>query len=222
MALYVDSAYVEDIVQVASALPLAGVTCNPSIVLAACERGQRLDELSLLKALLESVSGTIFFQPGATRPEEMLRQASAYLALDPQRIIPKIPLTQNGLKVALTLKQQSQRVAFTAVTSLSQAYIAAMSAADYIIPYHNRLERSGIDASERVAQMAELLHNHQAPTRILVASIKSVSEAGDALLAGAHDLTVPPQLLLDMVSDSLTEEATAKFFQDWEKSRSIR
>jgi len=41
--------------------------------------------------------------------------------------------------------------------------------------------------------------------------------ATDALLAGAHDLTIAPQVLLDMVGDPLSEEAIEKFSQDWQK-----
>ena len=72
MALYIDCAYLDDIIQVAKTIPLAGVTMNPTILLAARERGQRLDPLSLLRELVQSVGGTIFMQPGATTEEELL------------------------------------------------------------------------------------------------------------------------------------------------------
>jgi transaldolase len=41
MALYVDSAYLDDIVRVAQIVPLAGITTNPTILLAAKECGQQ-------------------------------------------------------------------------------------------------------------------------------------------------------------------------------------
>lgn len=40
MALYIDSAYLDDIISVVQAVPVAGVTTNPTILLAAMERGQ--------------------------------------------------------------------------------------------------------------------------------------------------------------------------------------
>jgi len=83
------------------------------------------------------------------------------------------------------------------------------------------LERSGIDASERISQMADLLHNSRAATRILVASIKSAEDAANALLAGAHDLTAAPEVLLNLVSDPLSEEAVEKFMQDWQKMKEL-
>jgi TalC/MipB family fructose-6-phosphate aldolase len=217
MALYIDSAFLNDIMNVTQTVPLAGATTNPSIMLAARERGQDLDPQGVLDALLRSLDGTIFIQPGASGEEEMYAEALAYIQAAPSRVIPKIPMTHTGMRVARLLKQQQHRIAFTAVTSVAQAYSAAMAEADFIIPYFGRLERSGIDASERISQMADLLHNARLSTRILVASIKTPEDAANALLAGAHDLTVAPEVLMEMVTDPLTEEAVERFTQDWQK-----
>ena len=207
MALYIDCAYLPDIRDVARSIPVAGVTTNPTILLAARERGQRLDPMSLLKEMLATLGGIIFMQPGATTEEEMLAQALAYIEADPQRVIPKIPMTAVGMRVAMRLKLQGHRISFTAVTSVAQAYTAAMVNADFIIPYYNRMQRSGIDASQRVSQMAALLRNQRLPTRLMAASIKSSQEVADALLAGVHDLTITPQTLLEMVTDPQSEQA---------------
>jgi transaldolase len=151
----------------------------------------------------------------------MHAEALAYIQVAPDRVIPKIPMTQTGLRVARRLKEQQHRIAFTAVTSVVQVYSAALCGADFIIPYYGRLERSGIDASERITEMAHLLHNASLATRILAASIKSPQDAACALLAGAHDLTIAPQLLMEMVTDPLTEEAIEIFTQDWQKMNKL-
>ena len=221
MALYIDCAYLDDITNVTCSIPTAGVTTNPTIMLAACERGQRLEPQHLLNELLDKQAGDVFIQPGAITEEAMYNEALAYLETSPDRVIPKLPMTLAGMQVALHLKLQGYPVAFTAVTTVAQAYTAAMAKADFIIPYYNRLERSGVDASERLAQMAELLHNQRVATRILAASIKSPIEAAQALMAGAHDLTMPPQVLLDMVTDPQSEQAVEKFAQDWHKMNKL-
>ena len=51
--------------------------------------------------------------------------------------------------------------------------------------------------------------------------IKSPQEATSVLLAGAHDITAPPQVLLDMVRDPQTEEAIENFAQDWIKMNKL-
>jgi TalC/MipB family fructose-6-phosphate aldolase len=221
MALYVDSAYLQDIREAMETVPLAGVTTNPSILLSAHERGQILSPESVLSELLQSQGGLVFMQSGATDEEEMYQQALAYTQAAPERVIPKIPMTHIGMRVARRLKHEGRRIAFTAVTSVAQVYCAAMIQADFVIPYYNRLERSDVDASERIAQMAELLHNQHLPTRILTASIKSPEEAISALLAGSHDLTAAPAIVLDMVRDPFSEEAVEKFTQDWQKLKKL-
>jgi hypothetical protein len=35
-------------------------------------------------------------------------------------------------------------------------------------------------------------------------------------MAGAHDITAVPQVLLDMITDPLTEEAIEQFSSDWQ------
>ena len=218
MALYIDSAFLNDITLVTQTVPIAGVTTNPSILLAARERGQEASPQVLLDALLREINGLIFMQPGATVEEEMHAEALAYIEAAPKRVIPKIPMTHIGMRVARKLKQQQQhRLAFTAVTSVAQAYNAAMVGADFVIPYYGRLERAGINAGQRIAEMAKLLQSTHPTTRILVASIKSPEDAANALLVGAHDLTVTPSVLMEMVTDPLTEDAVEKFNNDWQQ-----
>lgn len=227
MALYVDSAYLDDITNVAQTVPLAGVTTNPSILLAARERGQRTRPEDVVFELLRTMNAgktTVFIQPGSPEENEMYDQAILYTQLGADfssRIVHKIPMNHMGMRVARRLIEEKRRVAFTAVTTVAQAYTAAMANAEFVIPYYSRLERSGIDASERIAEMAEVMHNHQLPTRILVASIKTTSDARCALLAGVHDITAAPQVLLDMVSDPLTDDAVVKFSQDWRKMNKL-
>ena len=217
MALYIDSAFLNDIMLVTQTVPLAGITTNPSILLAARECGQDESPQALLEAFLRTTNGLIFMQPGASVEEEMYAEALTYIQAAPKRVIPKIPMTHIGMRVARQLKQQQHRLAFTAVASVAQAYNAAMVGADFIIPYYGRLERSGIDASQRIAEMAKLLHDAHPTTRILVASIKSPVDAANALLAGAHDLTVTPSVLMEMITDPLTEDAVEKFNYDWQQ-----
>lgn len=229
MALYVDSAYLNDITNVAQIIPLAGITTSPSILLAARERGQALKPQEVLLALLRLPGMDaldIFVQSGATDEEEMYQQVIGWV--DPRsayarRLVHKIPMNHAGMRLArrLIASEMRIRIAFTAVTTVVQAYTAAAMGVECVIPYYYRMEHSGIDASERIAEMAEVMHNHKFSTRILVASIKTASDARCAVLAGAHDITAPPQVLLDMVNDPLTDDAIEQFSRDWNKMNKL-
>lgn len=216
MSFYVDSAFLDDITTVARTVPLAGATTNPTILRAARERGQDLDHFQVLEQLLQLLDGLIFMQPGASEEETMYSQALALVQVAPERVIPKIPMTAIGVRVARRLQQQACRFSFTAVTTAAQACIGVQAGADFVIPYYGRLTNAGINASQRIGEIAAVLKQADRPARILAASIKSARDATQALISGAHDLTVAPQVLLDMVSDPLSEEAVARFSRDWE------
>src|SRR5579872_6334278 len=193
MALYIDSAYLDDITNVVQTLDVAGVTTNPTILLSAYERGQTLPLPELIEKLWRACGGDVFVQPGATDEREMGQQAreaihiGRHLDTSKQRVIPKLPMTPVGVRVAKRLKDQQRhrRIAFTAVNTTAQAYVAGVMGAEFIIPYYNRMERASENAGQRIAEMAKVLRDHQFTTRILAASIKTQREAANALLAGA-------------------------------------
>lgn len=221
MAFYVDSAYIDDITTIIQTVPLSGVTTNPSLLLEARQRGQSLEVLEVLTQLLKHVNGTIFMQPSLADEARAYHETLSYIELNPERIVPKIPMSQAGMRLARHLHGEGYHIAFTAVTTVAQAYAASAMGATYIIPYYNRLRRSGIDPGERITQMAQVLARQSHPTRILAASIKSSLEATEALLNGAHDLTLAPACLLDMLKDPQSEEAIARFELDWQKMKNL-
>src|SRR5690348_1506143 len=195
MGLYVDSAFLPDVERVCSKLALDGATTNPSILLAAAQRGQQMREMQVLRALLEVCPGSIFMQPVGETASAMQRMAEGYIEAAPERVVAKLPLTPVGMQVASALRRAGARFAFTCVFTVTQAYSGAMAGAQYIIPYFGRWRRSGQDACERIEGMAQLLSAQALPTRILAASIKDPTDASEALLAGAHDLTATPEAL---------------------------
>ncbi len=215
MGLYVDSAFLPDVERVCSKLELAGATTNPSILLAALQRGQRLTAQEVLRRLLEVCPGNIFMQPAGETADEMQRMAEAYLQVAPERVVPKLPLTPIGMAVARALRRSGARFSFTCVFTVTQAYCGALAGAQYVIPYFGRLRRTGQDACERIEGMARLLQAQVPGTRVLAASIKNPTDAAEALLVGAHDLTAPPEVLEALLADALTDAAVEQFQRDW-------
>src|SRR5579863_3084548 len=109
MALYIDSAYLDDITNVVQTLDIAGITTNPTILLAARERGQTLPLPELIEQLLRVSRGDVFVQPGTTDEQEMEQQVREYIHVgrrldtSKQRVIPKLPMTEMGVRVAKRL-----------------------------------------------------------------------------------------------------------------------
>jgi len=217
MGLYVDSAYLDDIAGACQAFPVTGVTTNPSILLAAVERGQRLSDLDVLDRLLLLCAGPVFMQPAAVTPAELAAAALRYVAADPARVVVKLPATVTGLAAASDLRRQGARFAFTATYTLAQTYCAVQAGAQWVIPYFGRLRRSGVDAADRVDAMAHLLTQQSASTRILAASLKSAADLVEVTRAGAHDVTAPLDVIRSLMDDELTQTAVAQFANDWRR-----
>lgn len=216
MALYVDSAYVEEVAQIAAAYPVTGVTTNPTLRLAAFERGQRLSEEDLLRELLRVVPGPVFMQPAAPDAEGLIAQATQLANLDSARVVIKLPANSAGLAATLPLGRAGVRFALTAVYAPAQAYAGAMAGAEWLIPYFDRMRRSGLDPEQRLTDMHSLLASQTLPanTRILAASLKSAEDIVQALLAGADDITAPPDVIRALAEDPLSQAAIAHFDDD--------
>lgn len=223
MAIYVDCAIVDEVAALAATYPLAGVTTNPTLRLAAVEQGQRLGELELARALLEACEGAIFIQPAAPDAQALATAAQQLAALDSARVVIKLPANTAGLGAAARLGPIAVRFAFTAVYSLAQAYIAAMAGAEWLIPYFDRIRRAGADATTVVRQMRDTIRGQAMPanTRVLAASLKSPEQVGEALLAGADDVTVPPEVLRAMVEHPASEAASAQFDHDAQRAHAL-
>ena len=203
MALYLDSADVEEARLAAELGFVAGVTTNPAIM---AKAGRPAEEV--VADLCAILPGTIFHQvisrPGSTLGAEIerFRAISAQVAF-------KIPCTLGYLQVVHGLAQHGLIVAVTAVYNAAQAYTAAQAGARYVIPYVNRATRLCGDGPALVAEIAGVLDGSLC--EILAASIKSPAEAVDTLLAGAEHLTLPWEVLAAMAEHRLTELALEEF-----------
>jgi transaldolase len=92
MALFVDCAYLEDIASICLSYPASGVTTNPTILLAARERGQTLSDMEVLREALQLCSGPVFMQPMADDADGLRALAERYIEMSPSRVIPKLIL----------------------------------------------------------------------------------------------------------------------------------
>jgi len=194
-----------------------GITTNPTILLAAREGGQVLSDVEILREALQACSGPVFMQPMADDAEELRAIAERYIETAPGRVIPKLPLSEVGLRAGIALKRAGARVSFTAVYSLAQTYCGIQLPADWLIPYMSRLRRAGTDPLTRIGEMAQLLAKQQAPTRILAASVKTPVDIVDATLAGAHDITAQPEVIRGLTQDALSATAFEQFAADWRR-----
>lgn len=198
MALFLDSARLEDAKKAQMLGFIEGITTNPRRM-----KSMGRLPLDILEELVASFDGHVFYQLTAQTLEARIDEAWHAYDLRPDRVIIKLPATTENLSFFKRVPEIE--VAFTMVFHPMQAYAAAAAGAVFVMPYiHHTIQHHG-NCHDLVKQTVTLLKDF--PTEVLAADITSVEEAQQALMAGAHHTTLPLDLLLSMGDHPLTQQA---------------
>lgn len=211
--LYLDSADVEQIDKLNHALPLTGVTTNPSIL-----AGSAIGLLRLLAELQDVLgeSARYHVQVVSTMVEDMVAEGRELDKL-PYDIVVKVPATATGLAAIKSLKNDRIPVLATAIYTVQQGFLAALCGADYLAPYVNRIDNLGVDGVSVVAGLQNLLTQQALPAKILAASFKSVQQAMNVIQCGVAAITLPPDIASQMLTHPAVTPAVEQFSKDWQK-----
>ena len=147
----------------------------------------------------------------------MLAVGRELAAIDP-RVSVKVPITQAGLLVARQLIAEGAKVTLTAVHAAVQMLPVIALGAAYAAPYMGRMSDAGLDGPEEVIAMQQMITHLQSPTRLLVASIRRLSDLAALARSGVDTFTLLPPLLEEMLNNPLTIKAADDFE---EKARGV-
>ncbi|KHD85562.1 transaldolase family protein [Heyndrickxia ginsengihumi] len=215
MRLYIDSANVEEIAHLIEYYPIAGVTTNPSIIVQ-----EQRPYLELFKEIREVIGGEreLFIQVIGECAEEIVAEAKFISKQIQGNVVIKIPVTEEAIKATKILVSDGIAVLGTAIYTPFQALMAAKAGAKYVAPYVNRIDNLTGNGTKVVAEIAQLFSNYEVATEILAASFKNVQQIHDVCLAGAHTVTVAPQLISTFVSFPATVNDIAAFKKQWQQA----
>ncbi len=212
MKFFIDTADVQEIAT-ANALGLVdGVTTNPSLV---AKSGRDFHEV--LKEIIALVNGPISAEVVATDAAGMVSEAEELAKLDKDKIVIKLPTTEEGLKATKTLSSKGYKTNLTLIFSPLQALLAAKAGATYVSPFVGRLDDIGHQGMESVDQIRTIFDNYGYNTEIIVASIRSPQHVLEAGLMGADICTIPFSVMQQLAKHPLTDIGLEKFLADWQK-----
>jgi len=203
MAVFLDSANLDHAREAADLGFVSGATTNPKLLAQAAPSNAQ-EVMGNLAALFR---GPVFYQLQARTKDGMRREAERFVKIAPNVGL-KIMCHLAGLGFVAEASQEV-KVAVTGVFSPSQAYLAAQAGAHYIIPYVNRLTRYVGSGPRAIADMVKVISG--TPCEILAAGIKTTAEAVDTLLAGAHHVSLPLEVIKEMARSPWTEQAMDDF-----------
>ena len=211
MKFFVDTADIKDIREAASMGLADGVTTNPSLV---AKTGRKFRDV--LVEICDVVKGPVSAEVVGTKFDDMMREARDYASLR-SNIVVKIPMLAEGMKAVKACADEGIKTNVTLCFSATQALLAAKAGAAYISPFVGRLDDISTDGMQLVAEILEIYQNYNYTTEVLVASVRSPMHVQHAARLGAHVVTCPLSVLLQLSRHPLTDIGLTKFLADWEK-----
>ncbi len=203
MAIYLDSAIIEDACQAKKLGWVYGVTTNPTLMAKAGVAPE-----VVLKELAALDFHQVYYQLVSQNMEDMLIEARTAAEIVKNGLICKIAPTENGFRFVAKYGTEIP-CCVTAIFDPAQALVAREAGARYIAVYVNRATKQLGDGLALVRDLANVLAGSQ--TEIVAASLKSTKEAVDAFVAGAQHITVPFDVLMGLSTHPLSEQTIEQF-----------
>ena len=211
MEFFIDTAIVDEIREIGEWGVLAGVTTNPSLIVAS---GRDFREVVL--EIAGMIGGAISAEVTALDAEGMIKEGREVAAWN-EHVVVKLPLTPAGLQACKALTADGIKTNVTLCFSVPQALLAARAGATYISPFAGRVDDIGWDGIALIRDIKEAYLLGGIETKVLAASIRHPMHVQQAALAGADVATIPYKVFKQMVSHPLTDKGLDGFMKDWAK-----
>jgi transaldolase len=113
------------------------------------------------------------------------------------------------------------RVNVTAMMSAQQCFLAAIAGATYVSIFGGRVNNMGYNSCEEILKLRNVLDQFDLPAQIIVGSTREVLNIIEWLGAGAHIVTVIPDLLKGMLVHPYSKETVQMFLEDGAKVEAL-
>jgi transaldolase len=215
MKFFIDTANLAQIKEANELGILDGVTTNPSLM----AKEGIVGEAAVLKHYADIcaiVDGDISAEVISTDFDGIVREGKVLAAIHPN-IVVKVPMIKEGVKAIKWFTDNGIRTNCTLIFSAGQAILAAKAGATYVSPFIGRIDDSGWDGVDLIAQIANIYQIQGFKTEILAASIRSGLHIVKCAEAGADVCTCPLDSIMALLKHPLTDIGLAKFLEDAQK-----
>ncbi len=211
MKIFLDTANVKEIKEVAALGLVDGVTTNPSLL-----AKENRPAKEVLKEICAAVDVPVSAEVISLNADGMLDEAFE-LSKIAKNIVIKIPLIKEGLKAVKVLSEKKIKTNVTLCFSPSQALLVAKLGADYVSPFIGRFDDISQAGIELVRQIKQIYENYEFRTQIIVASVRNPMHVVDAALIGADIVTAPFSVIEQLIKHPLTDIGIQRFLEDYKK-----
>ena len=192
MKIFMDTANVAEIAEMAALGVVYGVTTNPSLI---AKSGRTQAEV--IPEICSLVDGPVSAEVISTDCEGMVAEARRLMKIS-DKVVVKIPCISEGLKAVKILAKEGIK------TNVS--------------PFIGRLDDIGENGVALVENMVKVFRQYNLDTQIIAASIRNMEHVEKVMLAGADIATIPTKVLKEMLLHPLTDKGLAQFLEDYKNS----
>lgn len=211
MELFLDTAEVDEVREIASWGILDGVTTNPSLI-----KKSGRDFKKVIKEIAEICDGPISAEVTSMDSKGMIEEGLELKELLPKNVIIKVPCTPEGLIATKELSRKGIGVNVTLIFNASQALMAAKAGAMYVSPFVGRLDDIGQEGMDLISQIMQIWDSYpEIKTKVLAASIRHPTHVLQCLQLGAHTATMPTKIFRQLMKHPLTDSGIERFLSDW-------
>jgi transaldolase len=212
MKFFIDTANLDQIREANDLGILDGVTTNPSLMAKEGIRGEE-NITKHYKTISDIVKGDVSAEVVSTDFDGIVAEGKKLAKIN-SNIIVKVPMIKDGVKAMKWFTDNGIATNCTLCFSAGQAILAAKAGAKYVSPFIGRIDDSGWDGIELIAQIANIYAIQGYETQILAASIRSPLHIIRCAEAGANVITSPLDSILGLLKHPLTDIGLAKFLAD--------
>ncbi len=215
MKFFIDTGNLNEIKEAHDLGVLDGVTTNPSLMAKEGIKGAE-NIKAHYKAICDIVDNNVSAEVISTDFDGMVKEGYELAKID-DKIVVKIPMIKDGVKVLKKFNSEGIRTNCTLIFSAGQALLAAKAGANYMSPFIGRLDDIGLEGMDLIAQIRLIYDNYGFDTEILAASVRNTVHLLQCAEIGADVATCPLSVITGLLNHPLTDSGLAKFLADYKK-----
>ena len=210
MEFFLDSANMAEIEEALKLGIIDGVTTTPTFM-----HKNGITDIDGAIVKLSKMVPILMIEALGETAQEIVAEANRLLALglDKKKTVFKIPVNLEGVKACKKLHEEGFLVNLHLVYNIQQAYMALTAGANYVCVLVGRMQDQGHDALGLISQIVDVINTYNYDAKVMFSSVRYPEHIKDALLLGAHNITIPWSIMKKLGDNHLTKLGTDQFFQ---------
>src|SRR5512133_382131 len=210
MEFFLDSANMAEIEEALKLGIIDGVTTTPTFM-----HKNGITDIDGAIVKLSKMVPVLMIEALGETSSEIVAEAHRLLALglDKKKTVFKIPVNLEGVKACKILHEDGFLVNVHLVYNIQQAYMALTAGANYVCVLVGRMQDQGHDALGLVKQIVDVIKEYKYDCKVMFSSVRYPEHVKDALMLGAHNITLPWSIMKKLADNHLTKLGTDQFFQ---------